>query len=246
MAWLLLVTAVETAAYQWRNATTSSLDWLIDRKPKLYKRFQEEGRQDLFEFVAVELAELVGATEQFRNFLMAFRPDAPAERPEECYRHSWEPAALRKSFNKIYDCRSEFVHSGVPFPAMMCSQPHRDDKDRTRARYAEIPVGLAMAVSGGAWKKKDAPMQLHVFEHIVRGALLEWWKWNLASVPYLNAATQASLKQIPGIGPKHARDIISYRASHGLFKSFSDLRSVAGIGQKAAAAIRAHTTLEKK
>lgn len=244
MAWLLLVTAVETAAHHWRSATISPLDWLEEQKPDLCRRFQREKRQDLLKLVADELD--VGATAQFRNFLMEFYPDAPAERPRECDRHPWERSALKKSFNKIYDWRSKFVHSGIPFPAMMCMRPQQDDTDRARPRYAEIPPGLAMAVAGGSWEKKDAPMQLHIFEHIVRGALLEWWKWCLPDVPCLNSASVCDLERIPGIGPERANSIVLYRASHGQFDAYRDLLAVPGIGRKAVGAIKAHTTLVKK
>ena len=76
MAWLLLVTAAETAAHHWRSATTSPLEWLKKRKPELCRKFLKEKREDLLNLVADELP--VGATAQFRDFLMAFRPDAPA------------------------------------------------------------------------------------------------------------------------------------------------------------------------
>jgi len=246
MAWLLLAAAVETAASRWRSVTTSPLDWLKKRKPGLCERFLRDKREDLLELVADELH--VGATAQFLDFLMAFHPGAPSDRPQEGCRHSWKASALKKSLRRIYDGRSKFVHSGIPFPAMMCMCPTRDDTDRTRPRYAEITLGSGFAVAGGAWhwKKEDAPMQLHIFEYIVRGALLEWWKWCLPSVSHLNSASVGELKGIPGIGTKLASNVISYRASHGQYESFDDLRSVAGMGQKTAAAIKTHTTLVKK
>ena len=46
MAWLLLVTAVETAADHWRRASISPLSWLEERKPRLCKRFREECQED--------------------------------------------------------------------------------------------------------------------------------------------------------------------------------------------------------
>jgi len=244
MAWLLLVTAVETAASHWRRASVSPIDWLSDRKPRLRALFKGEGRDDLFQAVADELANLVGATAQFRGFLQSFCPPPPSERPQECYQHAWDRESLRKTFNVIYKRRSDFVHSGIPFPAMMCMQPWPDEKNRKL--YAEKPLGKAMATQGASWKQADAPMQLHIFEYIVRGALLEWWKWCLPGTPYLNAAARAELEQIPGIGPKQAERIASHRILHGEFESFDDLLTVAGIGQKTVDAIQACTTLAKK
>lgn len=39
----------------------------------------------------------------------------------------------------------------------------------------EVPFGLAVSTLGGVWIKEDIPMLLHLFEHIVRGTLLNWW-----------------------------------------------------------------------
>lgn len=207
MAWLLLVTAAETASKQWAD---------------------QSGRR-------------FGPTRRFREFLLGFRPDPPSERPKECYRHKWDTSSLARSFKKIYEWRSNYVHEGIPFPAMMCTPPHEEDK-----RHSEIPVGLAMAVPGGLWKASDAPMQLHLFEHIVRGALLNWWKWNLPSVVYLNTATCADLGKIPGVGPKLANRIVAHRSGHGPLESFEELAEVSGIGEATARRIRSLATLVKK
>ena len=37
-------------------------------------------------------------------------------------------------------------------------------------------VGYGAGAYGGVWTAKDAPMKLHLFEYIVRGALLRWWE----------------------------------------------------------------------
>jgi hypothetical protein len=42
---------------------------------------------------------------------------------------------------------------------------------------AETSWSLATSTAGGTWVSKDIPMMLHLFEHIVRGALLKWWEW---------------------------------------------------------------------
>jgi competence protein ComEA len=46
----------------------------------------------------------------------------------------------------------------------------------------------------------------------------------------LNTATESTLETVPGIGPKRAQAILSYRAQHGGFTSVSQLRQVRGIG----------------
>jgi hypothetical protein len=40
----------------------------------------------------------------------------------------------------------------------------------------EVPLGLSASSYGATWAKKDTPMLLHVFEYIVRGAVLNWWR----------------------------------------------------------------------
>lgn len=238
LAWLLLVTAAETAASFWRQASVVPLEWLKQRKPKLCKRFKEEGQESLLNFLSEQLANLVGSTAQFRGFLETFCPDSPASRPQKCYQHSWDRRDLRKSFNTIYGKRSDFVHSGIPFPAMMCEPPYRDQKDRRR--YAEIPLGTAMTAAGGAWTKEDAPMQLHIFEYIVRGALLKFWKWCLPAVPYLNTSTEDDLRRIPGLGASLSKGIIARRSTAGPFEQLEDITTIPGIGRKTFNAVKAH------
>lgn len=48
----------------------------------------------------------------------------------------------------------------------------------------------------------------------------------------LNAATEADLVRLPGIGPVMAKRIVEYRQAHGSFKRLDDLRQVKGIGVK--------------
>ena len=45
----------------------------------------------------------------------------------------------------------------------------------------------------------------------------------------INTATEAELKTLNGIGDKRAKDIISYRDSHGAFSSIEDIKKVPGI-----------------
>ena len=48
----------------------------------------------------------------------------------------------------------------------------------------------------------------------------------------INSAGVDDLVQLPGIGPKTAEKILSYRQENGKFQSVEDLMNVKGIGQK--------------
>ena len=50
----------------------------------------------------------------------------------------------------------------------------------------------------------------------------------------INAASNAELESIPGIGPVTAAKIIDYRDKRGGFSSIQDLKQVKGIGDKKA------------
>jgi competence ComEA-like helix-hairpin-helix protein len=56
-----------------------------------------------------------------------------------------------------------------------------------------------------------------------------------AEVVDVNAAGEAELQTLPGIGPALARRIVEYRAAHGPFRSAGDLANVRGIGPATAA-----------
>jgi len=59
----------------------------------------------------------------------------------------------------------------------------------------------------------------------------------------LNRSSQAELELLPGVGPTLAQRIIEWRTANGGFKAKSDLKNVAGIGDKMFAAIEAQVTL---
>ena len=48
----------------------------------------------------------------------------------------------------------------------------------------------------------------------------------------LNAATEAQLEALPGIGPATATRIVEYRKKNGGFKKVEELMNVKGIGEK--------------
>jgi competence protein ComEA len=59
----------------------------------------------------------------------------------------------------------------------------------------------------------------------------------------INAADQAELETLPGIGPSKATAILQYRADHGPFKSVDELDNVSGIGPSTLASIRDLVTI---
>lgn len=48
----------------------------------------------------------------------------------------------------------------------------------------------------------------------------------------LNAANQAELETLPGIGPSKSTAIIEYRETNGPFKKIEDIQSISGFGEK--------------
>jgi competence protein ComEA len=59
----------------------------------------------------------------------------------------------------------------------------------------------------------------------------------------VNAADEAALETIPGIGPVKAAAIVAYRTEHGPFGSVEELIEVTGIGPATLEALRPYVTL---
>jgi competence protein ComEA len=54
----------------------------------------------------------------------------------------------------------------------------------------------------------------------------------------LNTATADQLEALPGVGPATSKAILAYRASHGRFRSVTELLEVPGIGPTKLEALR--------
>jgi len=167
LAWLLLVSALETAAGHWRSAKESPIERLRASRPDLETMLEAAGGKKLVADVAEQITPYMGATKKFIDFVIKFMPGPPKKRPAEWLQHPWDRQGLKKSLGKIYKWRCSALHGGIPFPLPMCMPPRMGE---------ERPLGLATGTGGAVWLTKDAPMLLHTFEHIARGALLHWWR----------------------------------------------------------------------
>ena len=56
----------------------------------------------------------------------------------------------------------------------------------------------------------------------------------------INAATEAQLNSLPGIGPRNAQRIVADRRAHGPFEAVADLDRVPGIGPAIVGRIEPH------
>lgn len=171
-SWLMLVSAVETAANSWRSSSGAPLERLRESKPSLVEYLEQTGVEKLAARVAQEFADSLGATKTFVEFLLAYLPSPPKVRPGDWGQVEWNKHTLKKFFRQVYSYRSEALHDGQPFPAPMCEIPYRHE---TWAAVAEKPTGLATSYRGGTWRAQDTPMLLNTFEYIARQVLNSWW-----------------------------------------------------------------------
>ena len=59
----------------------------------------------------------------------------------------------------------------------------------------------------------------------------------------LNAATQAELEELPGIGPVTAERMLAWRQAHGKFTMVEELLEVSGIGERTFAQLQPLVTV---
>jgi hypothetical protein len=172
LSWLMLVSALESAAGERRKQKQSPIEHLRAWKPELLDVLEGACSAAAVQTVAEMIHGLTGSTKAFIDFVLEFLPSAPSNRPPEWLQHSWDMSALQATLRKIYGYRSKALHGGTPFPAPMCEPPYLDSETKTRA---EKPIGLATSTLGGTWLAIDSPMILNTFEYITRGTLLKWW-----------------------------------------------------------------------
>lgn len=169
LAWLLMVSALETAAQQWDQSKGSNIEKFKESKPDLFNALNNDQYKNLIPVISDEFSSTFGAGKKFRDFCVEFLPDEPQERPD-LGRIKWKKQPLKDIFIKIYNLRSIALHTGQPFPAPMCSAPDR------HSGISEMGVtALASSTLGGTWTPKEAPINLNIFFHMTHSILNKWW-----------------------------------------------------------------------
>jgi len=175
LAWLMLVSAIETVALEWKS-DSPPVEQLGTAFPELVKLIRESKSPELLEPVAGILKQLTHSTKRFVGFIEAFAPPAPAERPAPYMQISYEKPDLRKAASLIYRHRSQSLHRGTAFPAPMCQPPRYASAGQNKLAVQEKPFGLATSSRNASWTIDKTPMLINAFEHIARGAILNWWR----------------------------------------------------------------------
>lgn len=195
LGWLLLVSALETAAVHHIGAAIPDpVNALRVSMPDVADRLESVGPDTLAD-VASLLKGLTGATQRFLAFIDKFPPLPPSTRPEQYGRVEW--LELTDALKTIYRARSARLHQGTPFPAPMRTPPITHWQAVCEAKMpgtgpapiwmkthrptiadavlVERPTDVALANEAcGRMPAKAAPMHLHTFADLTRRVLLEW------------------------------------------------------------------------
>lgn len=175
LTWLLLVSAVETAANAYDDplAASSPPELLRELDPRLAAACAKYGDACVADVAKIQ-GKLLGATKKFLAFLRAFLPDAPPTRPEE-YQVDWQWSGIEPLLKQIYRMRSSHLHAGVPFPWQLRGAPEPYKGVPTETHPDHVEEGYRR--DGQRVSDPKLAIHVHVFAHIVRGAIINWWKY---------------------------------------------------------------------
>lgn len=170
-AWLMFVSAIEVASVYWRDESGDPEGLLRSLEPQWAQRLDATGDPSVTADMGKYWKRLLRSTKRFVDLLMEYMPESPDLRPTR-YPLAWEDEPLRKAIKRIYRYRSEALHSGVPFPAPLCTPLEGIREDEV---LPERPHAVMTWCQNASWHRKDLPMYLHMFAYMVHGALLNWW-----------------------------------------------------------------------
>lgn len=171
LAWLMLVSALESAACCWDASSTDALSKLATAEPKLHALLTSRNDPAFLAEAARILAPTMKATKKFIEFGLHFLPPPPERRPEPFLQIEWTSANWEKILRTVYGYRSRALHAGVPFPSPMGEPPFEHEK-RIPAEIGSL--GLAAHHLGGSWIAADLPVNLNLFATVTRRILLAW------------------------------------------------------------------------
>ncbi len=173
LTWLLLVSALETAANHWRREQDAPIRRLEASMPDLYELLVLTGGTEHADAVAERIADSLGAGRKFRDFVIVHLPGPPEKRPPKPHQFEWTEQRIKKMLTVVYGYRSKALHTGKPFPEPLCQSSWMQ---HNWGAPAERTVFSATRVGSGVWHAKDLPISLDVFAHLTRGALIKWWQ----------------------------------------------------------------------
>lgn len=150
ISWLLLVSAIETAAGCWRASAGTPAENLTAALPRVAALLLRRGDEELLHDAAAMLAHLTGSTSKFVAFTTRFASEPPDDRPVHG-RAELEGDGFRRGLKAIYGYRSRALHGGTPFPYPMCRPPQLCFDDS--GLHMEVPSGLAPV----AWGRPGSP-----------------------------------------------------------------------------------------
>ncbi|WP_032367210.1 hypothetical protein [Rhodococcoides fascians] len=170
LAWLQMVTAIETAAKTLTLEAKSNVELFETADPEMADLLRPYGAK-LLDGVADLRAPKLSVTNKFITFVLNQNVEPPpaAERPQF---DALEWDSLKKHMRTVYKLRSAALHAGTPVPMVMLQEPAVSED----GAIDEVPGGNGSGGMGGTWIAKDTPMLLSSFEYIAREALLSWWR----------------------------------------------------------------------
>ena len=169
-AWLMLVGAVEVAAEAWRStkANLTPVEWANSLRKGLGDEAVSQGSDKILGELAKSFLRVTRSTAKFLDFMVSHLPPPPEVRPErDLVDFNVEP--MRAALAQVYSLRSTALHGGSPMP-----KPMTDAPGGKGGVYAERPSGQAIQWYHASWAADEVPMHLHIFEYLVRSALLKW------------------------------------------------------------------------
>lgn len=173
LAWLMLVSALETAALTWHQKELTSIEILKTAKSEFAKSLDAKGHE-ILAFVAGEVAPLFKSTAKYQRFCLHFLPAVPTTRPYEYQQVEWTNSNWKRILNKVYEYRSRALHSGIPFPRPMCEPPEMHGPDSVPSEKGTD--ALAVRTLGASWNANDLPVSLNTFTQLTQSILIAWWR----------------------------------------------------------------------